>query len=222
MARPPVITPQAQDFPRWYQDILAKAELADNGLRLPPVVAPIQVVVIAVTDEPATLDAVAAAERSFRDAGLRVRADDRTSIGLGRRLTEWELKGVPVRVEIGPRDLAERSATITRRDSGERSSVALTGLADAITPLLDDLQASLAREAAERMERGTRDVQGIDEALEAARTGFARLAWSEVGEAGERRLNEEALSVRCLQRSDGDVPGGPDEDGLIAIVGRSY
>jgi prolyl-tRNA synthetase len=194
----------------------------DAGLRLPPVVAPIQVVVIAVKDDAATLDAVAAAERSLREAGLRVRADDRASIGLGRRLTEWELKGVPVRVEIGPRDLAEQSAAITRRDSHERTSAALTGLADAVRPLLDDIQASLAREAAERTEHETHDVHDIDEALEAATTGFARLPWRAIGEAGERRLNEEAVSVRCLQTSDGDVPVGADEDRLVAIVGRSY
>jgi prolyl-tRNA synthetase len=151
-----------------------------------------------------------------------VRADHRTSIGLGRRLTEWELKGVPVRVEIGPRDLAEHSATITRRDPGARSSVALAGLSDAIAPLLDDIRASLAREAADRTERATRDVNDVDEALEAATTGFARLPWDAVGEAGERRLNEEAVSVRCLQTSDRSVPAGPDEDALVAIVGRSY
>jgi prolyl-tRNA synthetase len=194
----------------------------DAGLRLPPVVAPIQVVVIAVKDDAATLDAVTAAERSLLEAGLRVRADDRASIGLGRRRTEWELKGVPVRVEIGPRDLAEHSATITRRDSREHSSAVLTGLADAISPLLDDIQTSLAREAAERTERATLDVNDVDEALEAAATGFARLPWRAVGEAGERRLAEEAVSVRCLQTSDGNVPTAPDEDDLVAIVGRSY
>lgn len=194
----------------------------DAGLRLPPFVAPIQVVVIAVKDDAATLDAVAVAERSLREAGLRVRADDRTSIGFGRRLTEWELKGVPVRVEIGPRDVAAHSAAVARRDSGERSRVALAGLADAIGPLLDDIQTSLALEAAERTERATRDVDDIDQALDAASTGFARLPWRAVGEAGERRLNREAVSVRCLQTSDGKLPAGADEDGLVAIVGRSY
>src|SRR3954454_10265959 len=65
----------------------------DDGLRLPPSLAPVQVVVVAVKDEPETLEAVSAAARELADAGVRVRIDDRTEVGLGRRLTEWELKG---------------------------------------------------------------------------------------------------------------------------------
>jgi prolyl-tRNA synthetase len=65
-------------------------------------------------------------------------------------------------------------------------------------------------------------VDDIDEALEATSTGFARLPWRAVGEAGERRLNQEAVSVRCLQRPDGNVPAGADDTDLVAIVGRSY
>ena len=194
----------------------------DAGLRLPPVVAPVHAIVIAVKDDPATLDAVARVKTSLREAGLRVRVDDRTSIGLGRRLTEWELKGVPVRVEIGPRDLAEGNAMVARRDSQERAAMPLAGLEGAVTRLLDDIQVSLAREAAERVEQATRDVADLDEALEAAKTGFARVPWSALGGDGERRLNRDAVSVRCLQTRDGEVPANADDESLVAIVGRAY
>jgi prolyl-tRNA synthetase len=194
----------------------------DAGLRLPPTVAPVQAIVIAVKDDPATLDAVNSATRELGDAGLRARSDDRVSIGFGRRVTEWELKGVPVRVELGPRDLAEGHATVTRRDSGRRTTVALAGLVDHVCPLLDDIQGTLAKEAAERTASSTVDVASVDEAREAARSGFARMPWRVLGESGERTLNAEAVSVRCLQTPDGQVPDDPDADDLIAVVGRSY
>ena len=194
----------------------------DAGLRLPPAVAPIQVIVIAVKDDAATLDAVRTATSALGDAGLRARADDRASVGFGRRVTEWELKGVPVRVELGPRDLAEERATVTRRDSGERATVPLAGLVRHIRPLLDDVQRSLAAEAAERTAHATADVSSLEDARQAAQAGFARVPWRVLGEDGERTLNEDAVSVRCLQTPDGAVPDDPDADDLVAVVGRSY
>jgi prolyl-tRNA synthetase len=194
----------------------------DAGLRLPPVVAPVQVILIAVKDEPRTLEAVAAAEQALRSRGIRSRVDGRADLGLGRRVTEWELKGVPVRVEIGPRDLAARAATVVRRDNGQREGVALARLPEAVAGLLGDVQATLAREAMEHTRRHLHEVSTVDEACEAARTGFARAPWPLIGEAGERRLNEQAISVRCLQTEDGQVPSGPDAPDLVAIIGRAY
>jgi prolyl-tRNA synthetase len=194
----------------------------DAGLRLPPVVAPLQAVVIAVSDEPRTLEAVAAAEQALRSTGIRTRVDRRTDLGLGRRLTEWELKGVPVRIEIGPRDLAGQAATVVRRDSGERESTPLARLPEAVVVLLRDVQATLAREAMERTRRHLHDVGTVEEACEAAATGFARAPWALIGDAGERRLNEQAITVRCLQTEDGQVPARPDAPDLVAIIGRAY
>jgi prolyl-tRNA synthetase len=194
----------------------------DAGLRLPPVVAPVQAIVIAAKDDPATLEAVASVEQSLSRAGVRTRADRRGDLGLGRRITEWELKGVPVRVEIGPRDLVDDAATVVRRDSGHRESVALSGLPQAVGELVLDIQATLAADARERTSRHVQDVSSLDEAREAATTGFARAPWAVIGEDGERRLNDEALSVRCLQTVDGELPAGPDAPDLMAIIGRAY
>jgi prolyl-tRNA synthetase len=193
----------------------------DNGLRVPPAAAPIQVVVVAVKDDDETRTAVDAVERELRDAGVRVRRDDRPA-GLGRRLTEWELKGVPVRVEIGPRDLAEGVVSVVRRDTGEKAAVPVAGAAAAAREALASMQTALADEARERTESLTRTVTTIDEALEAAETGFARIPWADLGPQGEKRLNEKAVSVRCLQTPDGGVPDDPDAPDLVAVVGRSY
>ena len=127
-----------------------------------------------------------------------------------------------MRIEIGPRDLAGQAATVVRRDSGERESVALARLPDAVAELLRDVQATLAREAMEHTRRHLHDVGTVEEACEAVRTGFARAPWTLIGDAGGRRLNEQAISVRCLQTEDGQVPARPDAPDLVATVGRAY
>jgi prolyl-tRNA synthetase len=101
----------------------------DAGLRLPPQVAPVQVVLVAVKDGPGIAEALERLERDLVACGTRVRVDDRTDIGLGRRLTDWELKGVPMRLEVGPRDLAAGVVSLVRRDRRERESVGLDGAA---------------------------------------------------------------------------------------------
>jgi prolyl-tRNA synthetase len=76
--------------------------------------------------------------------------------------------------------------------------------------------------ALRRREERTTDVTTLDDAVEAAKTGFARLPWSTVGEEGEARLAQDAVTVRCLQRPDGSVPSTDDEPELVAYVARSY
>src|SRR3954452_20776924 len=136
----------------------------DAGLRLPPVVAPVQAVVIAVKDDDPSLEATHAAVAELSDAGVRARADGRVPIGFGRRVTEWELKGVPLRVEIGPRDLANGEATVVRRDSGERVTVPLSGLAGFVQETLPKIQRTLAEEAVARTQANTHEVATIEDA----------------------------------------------------------
>ena len=193
----------------------------DEGLVVPPRVAPIQVVVVPVRDDAAVL---AACDRLFEDltgAGVRARLD-RGRASFGRRVTDWEIKGVPLRVEVGPRDLAEGVVTLVRRDNGEKVARPIQGLAAAACDLLEVVQADLLARATRRRDEATQDVAGIEAAIEATQEGFARLPWDLVGEAGEDLLNAQAVSVRCLTRADGTVPESVDEEGLLAIVARSY
>ncbi|WP_217912815.1 proline--tRNA ligase [Miltoncostaea marina] len=195
----------------------------DHGLRVPPRVAHVQAVVMVVRDDDA--GAVSAEARRVAEelaaAGVRARVDDQTSTGFGRRVTDWELKGVPVRVEIGPRDLAEGAVTLARRDARTKETVPAAGLATAVPALLEEIQDTLLREATAFRDSRTADVGSIDEAIEAARTGFARIPWDRVGDDGEDRLAEHAITVRCLQTAEGTVPGDDPRD-LRAIVARAY
>jgi prolyl-tRNA synthetase len=153
---------------------------------------------------------------------VRVRVDAREGRSFGRRVTEWEIKGAPLRVELGPRDLAAGQVTLVRRDTGEKSPVALAGLAATVPGLLATVQAAMLAAATRRRDDRTHDVESVAEAAEAARTGFARLPWAAVGAAGEDRLAQDAVTVRCLQREDGSLPESPDEPDLVAVVARSY
>jgi prolyl-tRNA synthetase len=196
----------------------------DGGLRVPPRIANVQAVVLVVRDDDA--GGVTAAARRVADeltaAGVRVRVDAQTATGFGRRVTDWEIKGVPVRIEIGPRDVAEGVVTLARRDTRAKEPVPADGLAGRVTALLEEIQEALLREATAFREERTADVTTVDEAVEAARSGFARLPWSAVGEDGEDRMAEHGVTVRCLQRPDGTVPDDPGEEDLRAIAARAY
>jgi prolyl-tRNA synthetase len=194
----------------------------DSGLRVPPSLAPYQIVVLVVRDDSDTVNAAEALTADLRKRGVRVELDRKVSASFGRRVTDWEIKGVPLRVEVGPRDLANGVVTVVRRDNGDKSTVALGEFAGRADALLEDVQSSIFAQALSRREARTVDATSVGEALEAAATGFARISWDDVGEAGEAELNRQAVSVRCLQRADGTVPTSQDEPGLTAIVARSY
>lgn len=193
----------------------------DRGLVVPPRLAPVQAVVIAVREDNDVLDACGSINAALQRAGVKS-VIDRGRGSFGRRVTDWEIKGVPLRVEIGPRDLANQVATIVRRDDGAKVVVGLNDLASTALTLLDEQQTRLLALATTRRDEATSDVETIEDAIAAAQSGFARIEWRHLGESGEDQLNEVAVSVRCLQRPDGTTPQSPDEDNLIAVVAKSY
>ena len=189
----------------------------DHGLRLPPALAPTQVVVLAVKPE-----AVEAAERivgELTQEGVRAVLDARTDLSFGRRAVDWELKGVPVRLELGPRDLEQQVVTRVRRDRGGKEPVSLDRVAVDVRESLDAIQRGLHDEALARRQEATADVAT---AAEVEGDGLFRLPWSELGERGEAELAERGFSVRCLTDEDGAVPEGDDDHHLIAWVARAY
>ena len=192
----------------------------DAGLRVPPRLAPIEAVVLAVKAE--AVDAALALSDELRAAGIRVQLDDRADIPFGRRAVDWELKGVPVRVEIGPRDLAEERATLVRRIPGSKQPVALRSLVDAVRMALVEDQVALLASAEQRRDERIVEVKSTDDVVEACGAGWARLPWAEVGVDGEARLAEQAVSVRCLVRADGGMPDSEDEPDLLAYCARAY
>lgn len=194
----------------------------DNGLRVPPRLAHVQVVVMAIKGDEAVAK-VREVGALLKAAGLRVHVDDRVDTPFGRRAVDWELKGVPVRVEIGPRDLEAGTAMLARRIPGGKTPVQIDALAGLLPTVLEEDQAQLLRESRERRESRTTDVATIEEAAEAAIAGgWARIPWADLGPEGEAKLAEQAVSVRCLIAADGSVPETDDAPGTLAIVARSY
>ena len=196
----------------------------DAGLRVPPRLAATQVVVLVVRDddEGSVGDAARGMVDELQASGVRARLDARVDTAFGRRATEWELKGVPVRVELGPRDLAEGTVVVARRDTSEKAPMS-TGEAVAGMPaLLERIQSGLLAEATDLRDRRTAEVATVPEALEAAETGFARIPWPALAGGGVAELEAHAVTVRCLQDADGEVPDREDLPGVTALVARAY
>jgi prolyl-tRNA synthetase len=191
----------------------------DHGLRVPPLVAPIQAVVIAIRAE--VVHVAASIVTELQTAGVRARLDDRVDVAFGRRAVDWELKGVPVRVEIGPREAAVGIAMLVSRWSGERTARPLTELATAVPAELESAHAGLLAQARRFRDARTRDVPTVADAVESAADGWARIPWAVCGEDGERRLAESGLTIRCLQNADGGVPADNEQD-VYALIARAY
>jgi len=195
----------------------------DRGLRLPPRLAPVQVVVLVAKDDPAVHDQAHALADALKALGVRCQVDGRTDVSFGRRVVDWELKGVPIRLEIGPRDLAEGRVTMVRRDTGDKAPMALESAAAAAAQLLDTVHHDLLRQALEHRQAATETVATVAEAVEAAQRGMAVVPLRAVGETGEQQCNGAGVSIRCLQRTDGSLPQAGDQpDDLVAVVARAY
>ncbi|HJR24997.1 MAG TPA: proline--tRNA ligase [Acidimicrobiales bacterium] len=194
----------------------------DSGLVVPPRLAPIQVVVLLVRDEDGAGEAAVRVAAELEAAGVRVRLDDQVATSFGRRATDWEIKGIPVRIEVGPRDLAEGQVTIVRRDTGEKRTAPVGEVEHRVTNLLPLIQDELLARATARRDDRTAEVSTIEDAIEAAKVGFAKVPWDVVKDGGEARLAQDAITVRCLQTADGGLPASEDAPDLVAYVARSY
>jgi len=199
----------------------------DDGLRLPPRLAPVQAVVILARADEGAGEAAAAVAAELRAGGVRVELDTRTDTSFGRRVVGWELKGVPLRVEVGPRDLAEGVVVVARRDTGTKTSVPLAAVSTEVTSALDAIHTALFDEAEARQRSRTVTVDSLEDAEKAAAAGFAVIPLTAMGDEGEVTLNRAGISVRCIQSADGSLPGPGDDSAavdstLVAVVGRAY
>lgn len=193
----------------------------DRGLRVPPVLAATQVVVMVVRAEDGAPEQARSICAQLVDGEIRAELDNQVDTSFGRRSVDWELKGVPIRIEVGPRDLANGEATLVRRDTGDKSQVPLEALVHRVRDELIDMQSALLAEATMHRDESTVEVANLKEATEAARVGFAKMAWDQLGTEGEAGLAAEGISVRCLQNADGSVPS-PGDTNLVAIMARAY
>jgi prolyl-tRNA synthetase len=194
----------------------------DDGLRVPPRLAPVQAYVMVVKDGDGVAAAAGKLRDALRDAGVRVALDDRVDTAFGRRAVDAELKGYPIRVEVGPRDLASGTVTLVRRVDGSKTPTPVADVVSLVTAALEADQQALYDEALALRESRTAEVSTVDEAIDAAGTGWARLPWGAVGTEGETKANGEGVTVRCLVRPDGSVPDSEDEPDLVAYLARAY
>lgn len=198
----------------------------DYGLCLPPAIAPIQVIIMTIGDESEVVATADKILQELKEAGVRAEIDAEQGTSIGRRSVDWELKGIPIRIEMGPRDLKENQAVLVRRDlAGEelaKQSIPLDDLVSQVKDNLEQATQNLWDRALSFRDSNTTAVNSIDEAIEVAQNGFAKIPWDDLGKAGEAVLLEKGISVRCLMRQDGKLPTSPEESDLEAILARAY
>lgn len=171
----------------------------ERGLKLPPMIAPIQVVVVPVAaHKEGVLEGAKAVADKLTAAGLRVKFDDRDNVTPGWKFNEWELKGVPVRVEVGPRDLAEGKVLSVRRDTFEKAPLDIEGLEGEIKAMLDAIQTNMFEIARAFRDEHTADVHSMEELEKQVNGGYAKAMW-----CGEQACEDEikdrfGASSRCM------------------------
>lgn len=183
----------------------------EKGLRLPPRLAPIQAVIVPIgrtSEEKATVAGVSTrVVADLKAAGIRVKLDDREQFTPGFKYNEWELKGVPLRLEIGPRDVADNATMAARRDQPGKVKLSLDGLAEEVKNLLNEIQAGLFKQALQLREDNTHDAATLEELAQiiAEKRGFVRVWWSGDGEAEAKLKHQTKATLRCYPLAQ---PGG--------------
>ena len=176
----------------------------DNGLILPPRIAPIQVVVVPIWrgDDPrdAIVDRAREVATRLRGAGFSVEVDERDNVNPGFKFAEWELAGVPLRLELGPKDLEAGSVMSARRLDRAKEPISLDGVVEHVGRILDTLQADLFEAARERRDRATHAVDSWDDfrAKADATAGFLLAHWCGNAACEETIKNETKATIRCL------------------------
>ena len=175
----------------------------DNGLVLPPALAPIQVVMVPIYKSQEELAAVVekmdAIAAELKTKGISVKIDDRDTLRPGFKFAEWELKGVPVRVAMGPRDLAAGTAEVARRDTLTKESVPVEGIVARIEKLLEDIQKNIYDKALAFRNANVRKVDSWEEfKTEIQKGGFLLCHWDGTVETEERIKEETKATIRCI------------------------
>jgi prolyl-tRNA synthetase len=191
----------------------------ESGLKMPPRVAPVQAIIIPILGRGGAATEVLDKARQIRDdllPDLRVRVDERDDRSPGYKFSDWELKGVPIRVELGPRDLAADQAVLVLRDTREKITVPLGQLKLALTEQLAAMQIRLLEAAQQTLASHTADIDSYEELAErvAANAGWSRVGWCGNEECEEQIKVETKATIRCIPF---DQPG---ESGACVVCGQ--
>ncbi len=199
---------------------LIMAHSDDEGLVLPPKLAPIQVVIVPIFKSDEQLEAISAKVHAIREKllakGISVKYDDRDTFKPGWKFAEYELKGVPVRLAIGPRDLENKTVEVARRDTKEKQVVNLDTLEDFIPSLLEDIQSNIYQKALTFRQENTREVDTYEDfkIVLDEKGGFVSAHWDGTAETEEKIKEETKATIRC-------IPFGGGTPGKCMVTGAS-
>jgi prolyl-tRNA synthetase len=176
----------------------------DNGLVLPPRLAPIQAVVVPIWKGGDPIEKILGAARgaveALKAAGVAVRLDDRESLSPGFKFNEWEMLGVPLRIEIGPKDLGKQSAMCVKRPNRAKTPIPLDSVATRVPELLEEIQGEMFAAALARREAATHVVDSYDAFKDTIESpgGFLLAHWCGRGECESTVQEETKATIRCL------------------------
>ena len=203
----------------------------DKGLNLPPKLAPIQVVVVPIIPKEEfksmVLESVDNVKKSF-DEDTRVYVDERDNLSPGFKFNEWELKGVPLRIEIGPRDIENNSVVVSRRDGEkEKISVSLNELNDYVQKELEDIQNKLLESSQKFRESNTVHVDSYNDLISTLneKPGFVSCYWHENSEQEDEVKNLTKGTLRCYVIDNDKLENSvnePSQKGKLAIFSKAY
>ena len=208
----------------------------DQGLALPPRLAPIQAVVTPIWRKDAEREPVLAlagrVTETLKTSGVRVKLDAREEVSAGFKFNDWEMRGVPLRIEIGPRDVAQNAVVFARRDvpgkEGKTFGVPVDGIAAATADMLAVIQAGMLARATQFRDENTRTVTNFDEFKQVLETqgGFIRVHWAGTGEDEDAIKEATKATIRCFPFDPPEGEGvcfytGKRTD-QVAIFARAY
>ncbi|QQX77046.1 MULTISPECIES: proline--tRNA ligase [Aequorivita] len=185
----------------------------DNGLVLPPNLAPDQVVIVPIYRKDEEFDAVNEVAldlmKKLRSKGIRVKYDNRDTHKPGWKFNEYELKGVPVRIAIGPKDVEKGTVELARRDTLQKEFIANENVVDKVISLMDEIQENLFQKAASYRTEHTTEVASYEEfkSVLNEKGGFVLAHWDGTSETEERIKNETKATIRCIPL-EGDSTSG--------------
>ncbi len=199
---------------------LVMAHSDDEGLVLPPKLAPIQVVIVPIykgEEQLASIsEKVLPLQKELEAKGISVKFDNRDTERPGFKFAEWELKGVPVRLAIGARDLENGTAEVARRDTKEKSTQQFDALGELIPALLEEIQQNIYNRALAYRETHTTKVDSFEEFKQVldSKGGFVLAHWDGTAETEERIKEETKATIRCIALDS------PEEEGVDMLTGK--
>jgi len=199
---------------------LIMAHSDDNGLVLPPKLAPTQIVIVPIYNKPEQLAAISEKiqpiKKQLEAKGLTVKFDDRDNFKPGFKFAEHELKGIPVRIAIGPRDIENNTLEIARRDTLEKKTIAIDDVVEYIPQLLDDIQQNIFQKALKYREEHTFKTDSYEEFKQILdeKGGFILAHWDGTAETETLIKEETKATIRCIPFDN------PQEDGKCIRTGK--